>query len=109
MEALSDEKLIIIRAWWQILVEPSREEAQWFKRVVINHGSQRLMINHSPTNSYFYGIASRRRLQFVMEYTSLLAGKINEPSAPCSLAMLLIARVYRMKMMKRVRKRLEAF
>lgn len=29
MEALSDEKLIIIRAWWQILVEPSREEASF--------------------------------------------------------------------------------
>ena len=65
-------------------------DEQWFKRVVINHGSQRFVINHGPTNSCFFdGIASRRRLQFVIEYTSLLAGKINEPSAPCSMAMLL--------------------
>lgn len=28
-EALGDEKLIIIRAWWQVLVEPSREEASF--------------------------------------------------------------------------------
>eukprot|EP00435_Cladocopium_sp_Y103_P008223 s3723_g2.t1 len=28
-EVVSDEKLIIIRAWWQILVEPSRNEARF--------------------------------------------------------------------------------